>query len=269
MGGLDFWGILHKLLSGRSSFSVCLSLPLWVDKAPIIRKIGRSCLCPSFGEESTACEACLRIEEGSHPDMAVFAPEGQAYTVSQVRQMQRFVGSSGIEGPRKILFVERAEMLGRLAGDALLKTLEEPADGVRIFLFSPSSYALSPTLQSRCFRLNLPAQALVEQRGKPFELPPLDSGASMTAFLKHTIERQETRDLAVSCLCANILKGVVRVGQRDPGRSYQWASRVGALAGRLLNRDLPSLQTEVGVLELFALQREIQAWESKSSYLQS
>jgi len=163
MGGLDFWGILHKLLSGRFSFSVCLSLPLWADKAPIIRKIGRSCLCPSFGEENTACKACLRIEEGSHPDMAVFAPEGQAYTVSQVRQMQRFVGSSGIEGPRKVLFVERAEMLGRLAGDALLKTLEEPADGVRIFLLSPSSYALSPTLQSRCFRLNFPAHVFVEQ----------------------------------------------------------------------------------------------------------
>lgn len=269
MRGLDFWSILHKLLFARSSFSVCLSLPLWADKAPIIRKIGRSCLCPSFGEEDAACEVCLRIEGGNHPDMAVFTPEGQAYTLSQVRQMQRFVGSSGIEGPTKVIFVDRAEMLGRLAGDALLKTLEEPADGVRIFLLSPSSYALSPTLQSRCFRLNIPEQALAGQRWKPFELPSLDSGASMAAFLKHAIERQETCDLAVSCVCANILRDIARVGPTDPDRSYRWASRVGALAERLLNKDLPALQTEVGVLELFALQREIRAWESKSSFLQS
>mgnify|MGYP005811366173 CR=1 FL=1 len=266
MEGFDFWGILHKLLSCKHSVSVCLSLPPWADKMPFIRQIGRIVLCPSFAKEKAACEVCLQIEAGIHPDMGVFTPEGQGYTVSQAWQMQRFAGSSAIKGSRKVLIVERAEMLGRLATDALLKVFEEPAHGVRIFLLSPSSYALSPTLQSRCFRINVPARMLEEQTKGRVELPSIDTGASLIDFLKQTAEKQETRDLAVSSLCANILEGIARFGTRDPSRFYPWACRVGDLAVRLLNGDSPALQTEIGVLELFALQREIQSWALKSSF---
>ena len=57
----------------------------------------------------------------------------------------------------RVFIVDEAEMLarggGRAAQNALLKTLEEPPEGVVIILVSTSDEALLPTIRSRCQRV--------------------------------------------------------------------------------------------------------------------
>lgn len=57
----------------------------------------------------------------------------------------------------RVFIIDEAEMLarggGRTAQNALLKTLEEPPDGVVIILVSTSDEALLPTIRSRCQRV--------------------------------------------------------------------------------------------------------------------
>ncbi len=100
------------------------------------------------------CQACRKIERGQHPDVQVLAPEGQAgggiYLVDQIRALARDLAFRPFEGRRKVAVLERAEALGAVAGNALLKTLEEPPPSSHLVLLAPGRHYLLPTVASRC-----------------------------------------------------------------------------------------------------------------------
>ena len=59
------------------------------------------------------------------------------------------------EGEKNVFIIDGAENMNAEAANALLKTLEEPADDVLIILTSPSDQALPETIVSRCQRIDL------------------------------------------------------------------------------------------------------------------
>ena len=58
-------------------------------------------------------------------------------------------------GRAKVLLIHPAQAMNLVAANALLKTIEEPARGLRIVLTAKDEEALLPTLRSRCQRVRL------------------------------------------------------------------------------------------------------------------
>lgn len=58
-------------------------------------------------------------------------------------------------GRAKVLLIHPAQAMNLIAANALLKTIEEPARGLRIVLTAQDEEALLPTLRSRCQRVRL------------------------------------------------------------------------------------------------------------------
>ena len=135
-----------------------------------------------------------RLEEGNHPDLLWLEPtyqhQGQLIPASealaagvsrkappqlrleQVRSVSQFLGRRPLESPRCLVVIETVAAMAEGAANALLKTLEEPADGL-LLLIGAAPDRLLTTIRSRCqtvpFTPLTPAQlALVLERcGEP------------------------------------------------------------------------------------------------------
>jgi len=70
--------------------------------------------------------------------------------ITDVKEAMRFLHMSPRRSPFTTLIIEDAHVLSPEAGQALLKTLEEPPANSRIILESPQESLLLPTIISRC-----------------------------------------------------------------------------------------------------------------------
>tara|TARA_B100000579_G_scaffold433246_1_gene451640 strand:+ start:742 stop:1698 length:957 start_codon:yes stop_codon:yes gene_type:complete len=69
--------------------------------------------------------------------------------IEQIRSVKTFIGQKSIESGAKIILIEDAHLLNEAASNCLLKTLEEPANGIFILLTSKLN-SLLDTIISRC-----------------------------------------------------------------------------------------------------------------------
>lgn len=221
-----------------------------------------------MGREACACRVCSKILTQGHPDVVLLSPESASYTMAQAHYFKRFSESSAAEGSKKVVILTQAESLGRLVSDTLLKLTEEPKPGLYVFLLTPSASTLTPTLQSRCLRISLLSSCFSDGlMTHAVELPKPGSGSEVSAFLKRFLASQETKDLAVSALCAKILEEIATLGPKCRDVARGWADRVSAVVERLLDKEGVAVYAEVGVMELLDIQKDILAWESENSSL--
>lgn len=97
------------------------------------------------------CKQCELVAAGTHPDIRVYAPEkSRMIRVDQIRALSGFAVGSPQVASRKVVVVDRADQLNLNAANALLKTLEEPADDVTLLLLQESGRPILPTIRSRC-----------------------------------------------------------------------------------------------------------------------
>jgi DNA polymerase-3 subunit delta' len=117
-----------------------------------------------------------RLAAGNHPDLLwveptyshqgrlVPASQAEAEGVSrrtppqlrldQVREVSRFLARRPVEAPGCLVVIEAAEAMAEAAANALLKTLEEPGDGLLVLITSAPEQLL-PTIRSRCQSVRL------------------------------------------------------------------------------------------------------------------
>lgn len=112
-----------------------------------------------------SCPSCRRIAALQHPDLHLIEPDGDFIKIDQVRQLQRELSLRPFEAPRKACIIDSADRLNPAAGNALLKTLEEPPGSALIILVTAHANAMLPTILSRCQQLHFPAlpQQTVEE----------------------------------------------------------------------------------------------------------
>lgn len=115
-------------------------------------------LCEAGGMEAcNRCEACRRVQAGTHQDVIQIEPRGKSRTIpiEVMRELQHRIGQTSLSGSRKIAVIWGADRLGDEAANAFLKTLEEPPDGSVFFLVTPAPASVLATVRSRCQRLTL------------------------------------------------------------------------------------------------------------------
>lgn len=108
--------------------------------------------CPEGGIDSCdRCSTCVRIAQNKHPDVLWIYPIGKSrqIRIEQIRELQKFVSFKPYEARYKVCIIVDAHTLNIEAGNAFLKTLEEPPPNSIIILITHSREALLPTIRSR------------------------------------------------------------------------------------------------------------------------
>lgn len=130
------------------------------------------------GEPCQKCKTCKRIWDMAHLDISIIQADrvGGTIKVDQIRELQHTLAMTPYEARFRIALLLRFEEASRSTSNALLKTLEEPAPQVVIFLTAESPERLLATIVSRCEIINLRplsvdnvARELVEQSGQTQE----------------------------------------------------------------------------------------------------
>jgi DNA polymerase-3 subunit delta' len=122
-------------------------------------------ICPNDG--CGTCDDCRRVAHRTHPDVQWLSPGSvTGYLVDQVRDLIEGVSRTPSRARAKVYVLEKAGLFRSTSANALLKTIEEPPEGVVFVLLARSVASVLPTIVSRCqvvpFRTIAPDVALDE-----------------------------------------------------------------------------------------------------------
>ena len=122
-----------------------------------------------FKQSSSTENIEERITNNNHPDFLIIEPDSllgnkssrssdlektikngsEIIKVTQIRNIKTFLGQRSINSEKKIVLIIDAHLLNEAASNCLLKTLEEPSNGIFILLTSKLNLLLD-TIISRC-----------------------------------------------------------------------------------------------------------------------
>jgi len=122
-----------------------------------------------FKQSSPSDNVEEKITNNNHPDFLIIEPDyllntkssgspdlektiksgSEIIKISQVRNIKTFLSQKSITSEKKIVLIIDAHLLNEAASNCLLKTLEEPSNGIFILLTSELNLVLD-TIISRC-----------------------------------------------------------------------------------------------------------------------
>nr|WP_075486971.1 DNA polymerase III subunit delta' [Prochlorococcus marinus] len=122
-----------------------------------------------FKQSSPSVNVDEKITNNNHPDFLIIEPDSLLATkssgsvdlektiksgseiikIAQIRNIKTFLGQKSINSEKKIVLIIDAHLLNEAASNCLLKTLEEPSNGIFILLTSKLNLLLD-TIISRC-----------------------------------------------------------------------------------------------------------------------
>lgn len=109
--------------------------------------------CAIFCEKSDAClecNECKKIIDMVNPDVIEINLEKAKIKVDAIKDLVSSAVIKPVNGVHKLYYINCADLMTREAQNKLLKTLEEPPEGVTIFLGTANTSAILDTVKSRC-----------------------------------------------------------------------------------------------------------------------
>lgn len=142
----------RSLAQGSVSHAYLLAGPPHVGKMTLAVNLAQALNCQTDERPCGRCESCQKTAGGRHADVQIIGlfPGSAEIGIDQVRQMQHSSYLPPFEGKHKVFIIDSAELLSTEAANCLLKTLEEPANGVVFILLTTNTSALPATVVSRC-----------------------------------------------------------------------------------------------------------------------
>lgn len=162
--------ITRALATGKVPHAYLFAGPSGVGKSTTALALAAALNCeraPGLGCGADApCTPCTKIAEGHHPDVLRLLPSGAGnfIVIDDVRQLGAKLGFPPHEGRARVVWIDDADRLKTEAGNALLKTLEEPPQRTHFVLCTAAPDRLLLTIRSRCQRVRfaaLPREAVV------------------------------------------------------------------------------------------------------------
>ena len=103
------------------------------------------------------CPSCIKAASGNHPDIIhVRHEKPTVLSVDEIReQVVADISIKPYYGPYKIYIIGDAQLMNDRGQNALLKSIEEPAEYGIIFLLTDNADGLLPTIRSRCIRISM------------------------------------------------------------------------------------------------------------------
>ncbi|MFN4196511.1 MAG: DNA polymerase III subunit delta' [Caldimicrobium sp.] len=119
------------------------------------------------------CLSCQKLDKNIHPDIFYIAPELRDIKIDSIRAVERFLRTRPLMAPYKVIIIDNAEKLNPEAGNALLKSLEEPPPYALFLLITEKPFQILPTILSRTqmVRFNpLPVKTIKEYLMKNYHM---------------------------------------------------------------------------------------------------
>jgi DNA polymerase-3 subunit delta' len=101
------------------------------------------------------CRACKLVLAGAHPDVIFYPQKEGAVLAEDVNSLIEQSYVKPLESKKKIFVINNADTMNVSAQNKLLKTLEEPPQGVHILLGANSEFPLLATVKSRVRKLDI------------------------------------------------------------------------------------------------------------------
>ncbi len=148
------------LANGRVRHAYLITGPQGVGRRTLALRFAQAVNCPHPPEPGVpcgTCRSCHLIDTMQHPDLTITQAEqvGGRLKVDQIRQLQHSLALSPYEATYRLALILRFEEANPNAANALLKTLEEPAERVILLLTALDPESLLPTIVSRCELIRL------------------------------------------------------------------------------------------------------------------
>ena len=148
--------LLNEAKSGKIAHAFLFCGPRGVGKTTIARILARAANCqkPKEGEPCNECEACQRHIGAKSLDLVEIdaaSHTGVDNVRSEIIENIRFAPS---QEKSKVFIIDEVHMLSTAAFNALLKTLEEPPEGVMFIMATTEAYRIPDTIVSRCQRFD-------------------------------------------------------------------------------------------------------------------
>lgn len=199
--------------------------PRGVGKRDFALELARWLLCesPTGDGACGTCKACGWFEQGAHPDFKLVEPAAEAgkdeeggkkagkqIAIGDIRALGDFLGLASHQGGWRVVLLHPAEAMNQAAGNALLKTLEEPPANVLLILIAHQPRRLLPTVLSRCRKqaMGLPSRAQAEEwlaasgAEQAVEVLTEVGGAPLLAMEYADADRMERRRRFLAALAA-------------------------------------------------------------------
>jgi len=142
----------RALASGRLAHAYLFEGAEGIGKRLTALALVRGIFCQE-GSGCGECPSCRKIDHNNHPDLHLVEPDGTSIKIEQVRALQKDLSFRPLEAPRRVCVIDGADRLNPAAGNALLKTLEEPGGKALLILLTARPEAVLSTIRSRCQRL--------------------------------------------------------------------------------------------------------------------
>ncbi|NNF62954.1 MAG: DNA polymerase III subunit gamma/tau [Acidimicrobiia bacterium] len=147
----------HEVIEGTIAHAYLFAGPRGTGKTTTARLLAKALNCQDRGDNGEPCNvcfSCIGITDGASLDVIELdaASHNKVEDIREIRMNVSTVAATG--GSRKVYILDEAHMLSRAAGNALLKTLEEPPEHVIFVLATTEPYKLLDTIRSRSQRFD-------------------------------------------------------------------------------------------------------------------
>lgn len=164
--------LAREVVEGRVAHAYLFAGPRGTGKTTTARILAKALNCQNRnpdGSPCNECETCTAITDGSSLDVMELdaASHNSVEDIRDIRVSVTTVASHA--GSKRVFILDEAHMLSKAAGNALLKTLEEPPDHVHFVLATTEPYKLLDTIRSRSQRFDfhpIPVEALAAHLGR-------------------------------------------------------------------------------------------------------
>ena len=118
------------------------------------RLISCAVFCEQKHDACLECNSCLQVLHYNHPDVRFFNQEKVSISAENMRA---YIAETYVKpySDHLLVFIERFDLTQDKVMNFMLKTLEEPPEGVAIFLGASNESKILNTIKSRCRKVYL------------------------------------------------------------------------------------------------------------------
>ncbi len=150
----------REVAEGHVAHAYLFAGPRGTGKTTTARILAKALNCENRhpdGSPDNTCGSCVAVTEGISLDVMELDAASHN-SVDDIREMRVSVTTvASASGAKRVFILDEAHMLSKAAGNALLKTLEEPPEGVHFVLATTEPYKLLDTIRSRSQRFDFHA----------------------------------------------------------------------------------------------------------------